>query len=92
MSTNPKNAPARIEVEIEQLVLEGFDPRDSSRIRAALERELGRLLAEGGVPGAWRAGGSVARVDAGSFEVAPGGSAETVGTKIAARLHGGLNR
>lgn len=92
MSDHARNVPVQIEVEIEQLVLEGFDPRDRARIGAALERELGRLLGEGGVPGAWGAGGSVAHLDAGSFEMTPGGSAESVGASIAAALHGGVSR
>lgn len=91
MSTNTKHTPGRIEVEIEQLVLEGFDARDSARIRAAVERELGSLLMEEGAPGVERMGGSVAHIDAGSFQMGPLGNPEKVGTQIAARLHGRLH-
>ena len=37
----------RMEVHIEELVLEGFEARDRHRMRDAVERELRRLLADG---------------------------------------------
>jgi hypothetical protein len=85
-------SPARIELEIGELVLHGFSPGDRQRIGAAVERELARLLAERGVPASLTGSGGVERVDAGSFPLRPGARAEAVGAEVARSVHGGLGR
>jgi hypothetical protein len=50
-------SPARIHLHVERLVLHGIDPRDGAAVGAALRQELSRLLAEQGVPPAWRDAG-----------------------------------
>jgi len=79
-----------VRLRIEELVLDGFAPGDRDRIGEAVERELGRLLAERGVPGAVAAGGEAPRVDAGSFELAPEAGPEAIGSRVAAAVYGGL--
>ena len=82
----------RIEVNIDELVLHGFAPRDRHRIKAAVERELGRLLGEQGAPAALTQSHELATLDGGTVEVAPGSPADAVGTQVARALYGGLNR
>jgi len=81
-----------VDLHIEELVLEGFAPGDRHRIGAAVERELARLIVERGVPAGLAAGGEAQRVDGGSFEVKPGGRAESVGRQVAGAVYGGMNR
>jgi hypothetical protein len=47
-------SPREIDVYIEELVLDGFAPGDRWQIGDALENELRGLLAEKGLPAAWR--------------------------------------
>jgi len=86
----PRKTQPPIEVHIEELVLHGFAPGDGYRIGAAVERELGRLFGEQGVPGWLTQGGEVERLDGGTFETAPGSQADTVGVQVAQALYGGL--
>lgn len=84
--------PGNIELHIEELVLRGFDSGDRHRIGAAVEAELARLFAKGGVPPSLAQGGEIPHFDGGTFEVAPGSTAETVGARVAQTLYGGFNR
>jgi hypothetical protein len=42
--------PGRVELQIDELVLEGIDPRDRGLVIAALEQELARRLTRGERP------------------------------------------
>jgi hypothetical protein len=64
-------------VHIDELVLEGV-VADADRIRAAVERELGRLLEQG----------TQSVIDDGTAHT--GGDAESIGGGIARSLHGRL--
>jgi hypothetical protein len=81
---------SKVEIEIEELSLHGFAPADRFRIADAIERELARLMTGRGMD---RPAGSrtrVARLDAGSFRVAPHASVESVARQAARAIHGGL--
>ena len=84
--------PSDVELHIEELLLHGFAASDRHRIAEAVEGELARLLAERGVPPALAQEGELARVDGGSFDVAPDSSAEAVGNQATRALYGGLKR
>ena len=79
-----------LELEIEELVLEGFPAAQKDRIARAVHVELERLFAENGVPPSLEAGGNVATIDGGSFEAAPNASPEAVGAQVARSLYGGM--
>lgn len=79
-----------IRLHIDELILEGFAPRDRDQIAAALEVELGRLLDERGVPQALANGGSIPRIDAGSFQAAATPRPQQIGAQIAQSIYGGL--
>jgi len=81
-----------IEVFIDELILHGFAASDRHRIKAAVERELGRLFSEQGAPSALAQTGEIATLDGGTVEVAPGSHVEAVGTQVARALYGGLSR
>ena len=79
-----------IRLHIEELILEGFAPRDRDQIAAALAAELGRLLGERGVPQGLAGGGSIPRIDAGSFHATGTQRPQQLGAQIAQSIYGGL--
>ena len=80
-----------VELHIEELVLHGFEARDRRRIAGEVERELARLIGEGGLRGL---GGSLAieRVNAGEFKVKAGAKPHAAGTQIARSIYGSLRQ
>jgi len=83
---------AAVELHIEELVLHGFAPGDRFSIGDAIEHELSRLLSEQGLPGMAASSIDVARLDAGSFQIASSGKAQAVGTQLGQQLYRGLSR
>jgi len=82
--------PQRIEINIEKLVLEGFEHADRYRIGEAVEQELIRLFTEQGIPPGLEKGGCIARLDGGAIEIAPGSKASNIGINISKSVYGGL--
>ncbi|MDQ6704786.1 MAG: hypothetical protein M3Z85_02345 [Acidobacteriota bacterium] len=83
-----------IKLHIERLVLEGvpFASAESPRIRAAVEAELTRLLTARGIAPGLTQGGAFARAPGGSIPLTPEGKPETLGTRIAQAVYGGLQQ
>ena len=81
-----------LEIYIEELVLQGFDPSDDRGIGDALERELARLIADQGIPSSFKLSGEIDGIDGGAFEMAPGSGAKAIGNKVAQSVYGGLRR
>lgn len=87
-----------VHVHIERLVLDGLTlgPGDAGRVRAAVEAELGRLLADGGVAPELRSGGALPGVTTPSITLgppgAPGGPAGALdsGREIARAVYRGI--
>ena len=67
------------ELTIDELVLNGFSPRDRFHIADAMERELSALLSEKGIPGLHGDSVSAESLDAGKFNVLPGARAHVIG-------------
>ena len=80
-----------IELHIEELELHGFAQCDGNRIARVVEHELARLITERGVLHDV-AGGEIAKLDGGSFQVAQGSRPETTGAQIARAVYGGMKR
>jgi len=72
-----------LEVRIGRLVLEGIAlaPEQRPRVQAALEAELARLLAEGGLAPALLAGGALPRLPADSFTLSGDGDPTQLGSR-----------
>ncbi len=85
-------SPAGVEIAIDTLALHGFSPRHGERFRSALEAELGRLVAEGGLS-AWTGAesGEIPALDA-TFTAGPHQSPEQAGIQAARAIFGGLKR
>ncbi len=86
-SKQEPGVPATLELHIEELVLRGFAPSDRFRIGDAVERELARLIAKQGLTGLDTNGLSIDRLDGGTFKVAPGAKAQTVGAQVAQTVY-----
>ncbi|MGK7911156.1 MAG: hypothetical protein AB4050_06675 [Synechococcus sp.] len=81
-----------INIHIERLVLDGVNISPSQRpfVKAAVEAELGRLLAEGGLATELLGGGAVPRVPGGRIELAPENNPSQLGQQIAQAVYGGI--
>ncbi len=89
-SQQDRNAASSTSVHIEELVLHGFNVADRHRIGDAVQQELTRLFSEqDNIEGL---GGADFRptIDAGSIDVEPGITPESVGSIIAQSLHRGI--
>lgn len=84
--------PARIEVNIEELVLYGFSPADRYRIGEAMQQELSRLLAEEVLPSGLGKVGEVDRLDGGAFWIKQGLRARAVGAEAARSVYRRMKR
>jgi hypothetical protein len=80
-----------VSVQIDRLVLDGITlgPGDATRVRRALETELGRLLADAGICPALAVGASVPAVDAGGVEIDQSGPT-SLGRRIAQAVYRGI--
>ncbi len=83
-----------VNLNIERLVLEGFRlrPGEHALVRAAVEMELTRLLAERGVPTQLLSIGALPRLAASDMRLDGGESPKQIGTRIARALYGGIGR
>ncbi len=81
-----------IELRIDRLVLEGLplSAAQGALVQRAVELELARLLAEGGLAESWHAGGAVPQVQGGAITLSPGGSPAQMGAQIAQSVYSGL--
>src|SRR5262245_11527284 len=79
-----------LELHIEEVVLRGFAAGDRRRLGEALEPELARLLADGGLAERLAGDVEVLALDGGAFVVPPGARGEQVGALIAQAVYGGL--
>jgi hypothetical protein len=80
----------KVELHIDEVVLHGFPPGGTRAIAAAIEAELGRLLAVQGLPASFEGGPSFGTLDAGSFEAERDAAPGDLGTRIARSVHGGF--
>ncbi|MES9991921.1 MAG: hypothetical protein ABW098_08205 [Candidatus Thiodiazotropha sp.] len=83
-----------IHLHIDELVLEGLPPQatDSIALKAALETELVRMLANGGpAPGPY-GGGSRPSVSTDDIQLAEGSTATVLGQQIGQTVYRGIYR
>jgi hypothetical protein len=83
-----------IRLHIERLVLDGVDvaSSDSSKVRAAMEHELSRLIADHGLSPEMRTGGTMPSVKGGDIRLQPGAAPAKLGRQVAAGVYGGIGR
>ena len=83
-----------IEVRIDRLVLEGIDVPHAQRplLRAAVEGELARLLAAGGLEPGLQAGGALPSLPGGEIRLINDGTPKQLGTQIARSVYRGIGQ
>jgi hypothetical protein len=83
----------RINIHIERLVLDGLpvDRSDGPAVKEAVEEELTRLLAEGGIGEELTTSGTVASVASARMEFDETSCPESIAKSIAGAVYGGLN-
>jgi hypothetical protein len=82
----------KIDLQIDALVLEGFDYHDHKRIGAAMKAELARLITENGLgsPVGWMRDSG--QISAPSFKVPSDRNPRTIGAEIARSVYRGMRR
>jgi hypothetical protein len=83
---------ARIEVEIGELALHGFGSIDGERVARLVERELGRLFAERGLPQSLVQSGDRPAVPRSSFRLGAAREPAAVAAGVARALYGAAPR
>src|SRR5207237_996932 len=81
-----------VDLQMEELVLDGWAPGERYRVADAIERELTRLFTERGAPSTISRGGAIDRVDCGTLEIVPGSSVEQIGVQLAKAIYAGVRR
>jgi hypothetical protein len=81
-----------VRVHIDRLVLEGLPVhrRQGAQLQDAIEAELGRLLAEGGVGSELAAGGAWARLPGSALQLSTVESPAPLGAAIARTIYGSI--
>jgi hypothetical protein len=80
-------SPIDLDLRIEQLVLHGFADVDREQLADAVVRGLAALFERQGVPPGLARPDSLSSLDGPRFQVRPGESAETVGTRLAQAIY-----
>ncbi len=91
-SKEGRQARDSVKVHIEELVLHGFAPGDRSRIANAVERELTRLMGEGGLSVLRENPVTLGRIHGGAFKVKAGAKPQAAGTEIARAVYRSLHQ
>lgn len=81
-----------IELNIEELVLHGFERGDKHRIAQAVQQELTNMLSKNLNDNLLIKPGEHYRIDAGQFELQADAKPEQIGAHIASAVYGGLPR
>lgn len=81
-----------IELHIERLVLDGLPvaPRDRANLQVAVEAELTRLLATGGLQTELLSGGAIRSLGGGEIQATNNMSSLHLGNQIAHAVHSGV--
>jgi hypothetical protein len=81
-----------VRVHIERLVLDGLpiERREGVAVQAAVEAELTRLLAEGGIAAALRSGGALPGVHGGAITLAHAAQPTGIGQQIAQSVYAAM--
>ncbi len=80
-----------IELNIEKLILRGFNSREAYFIKIAIEQELTHLFEKSGAPASLSNETNLRRLDAGAFHVQAQPGAERIGRQIAQTVYAGFS-
>jgi hypothetical protein len=80
----------KVNLHIEEVVLQDCAAGGCERVCAAVQRELQRLIAERGLSRSLLKGADIARIDVGRLQVRPGATADHLGSELSAAAYRGL--
>jgi hypothetical protein len=86
------NAEPSIDLHVQELVLHGFASGDRYAIGDAVERELGRLMRERGVPVSLRSENATDEIKGASFNAAHNAKPLMIGQQIAEAVYQGFSQ
>ena len=81
-----------IEININELVLNGIYPENQEKIVMALQYELKKFYGNGDIPFSFMQDNNLHFVDGGEISFLPNISADSIGVQIAQSINRGLNR
>jgi hypothetical protein len=83
-----------IRLHIDRLILDGvfLSPRERPHLQAAVEKELGRLLAERGIGVGLENGVALDAVRGGAVQLPQNPSGKGLGKQVAQAVYGGIGR
>ena len=83
-----------INLRIERLILDGISAESHQRpmLKATLETELGRLLAQNGIASDLQSGGTINTIRTDSKNIKEKNEPSHLGRQIARSVYGGINR
>jgi hypothetical protein len=83
-----------IKLHIERLVLEGLEigPGQGAKVKIAVEAELSRILAEGGLSPGLQGSGAMPSFRANPVRICGGANPSTLGEQIARSIYGGIGK
>jgi len=87
-----ETSPRSIDLNIDELVLNGFAIADRYAIGNAFERELSRLFTEQGIPQALSENFEIGDIQGSALALERGLDAETIGSELARSVYRGLTR
>jgi hypothetical protein len=84
----------KIRLHIERLILDGvtLSAAEHPRLQAAVEMELGRLLAERGIANSLESGVAIDAVRGGAVQLGRDGGGARLGKQVAQAVYGGIGR
>ena len=79
-----------IEINIDEIALQGFQTKDAEGIKKVVESGLITLIRDKGYPGTISSDNKIGSIDAGRFSMASGSTTGTIGNQIAAAVFNGI--
>jgi hypothetical protein len=89
MNDTPPEGTRNININIEELVLEGFPDQHKNLIAISVQQELQRLITQH-IPAALTRNISIKQLIGNQMEVEPGSTPAATGIRIARSLYGGI--
>jgi hypothetical protein len=80
-----------IEIHIDRIVLDGYDPIHAPAIREAIRESLALLVAQSGLPGHFVQNTHIRQVQGGPMEAAGNHSVHQIGAGIARSVYQGIH-
>jgi hypothetical protein len=82
----------KIEINIDELILNGFSPNERYDIGESMEHELMQLFSEQGIPPQFEKGGEIGNIDGGEVEILQNFKSNAIGEQIARTIYRSIKK